>query len=59
MTDMGAAFGTAFFRCYADMIGGARILEVGAGDVNGGLRGCAPLGSRHMERDRLAAPGVR
>jgi SAM-dependent methyltransferase len=53
-----AAFGAAFFRCYADAIEGARILEVGASDVNGALRGCAPLGCRYTGIDLAPGPGV-
>jgi SAM-dependent methyltransferase len=58
MHDTAAAFGAAFFRCYADAIEGACILEVGAGDVNGALRGCAPLGSRYTGIDLAAGPGI-
>jgi SAM-dependent methyltransferase len=58
MHDTAAAFGVAFFRCYADAFEEARILEVGAGDVNGTLRGCAPRGSRYTGIDLEAGPGV-
>jgi SAM-dependent methyltransferase len=58
MHDTAAAFGAAFFRCYADAFEGARILEVGAGDVNGTLRGCAPSDSRYTGIDLAAGPGV-
>ena len=58
MHDTAAAFGAAFFRCYADAFEEARILEVGAGDVNGTLRGCAPRGSRYTGIDVAAGPGV-
>jgi len=58
MHDTAAAFGAAFFRCYADVLERARILEVGAGDVNGTLRGCAPYGSKYTGIDLEAGPGV-
>jgi SAM-dependent methyltransferase/tetratricopeptide (TPR) repeat protein len=58
MHDTAAAFGAAFFRCYVDAIEGARILEVGASNVNGSLRGCAPFGSRYTGIDLTAGLGV-
>lgn len=58
MHDTAAAFGAAFFRCYADGFQGARILEVGARDENGTLRGCAPHDSRYTGIDLEAGPGV-
>jgi SAM-dependent methyltransferase len=58
MHDTAAAFGAAFFRCYADAFEEARILEVGAGDVNGTLRGCAPQDSSYTGIDLAAGPGV-
>ena len=58
MHDTAAAFGAAFFRCYADALEGARILEVGAGNVNGTLRGCAPRDSRYTGIDLAAGSGV-
>ena len=58
MHDTAAAFGAAFFRCYADAINGARILDFGAADVNGSLRGCAPVGSQYTGIDLAAGPGV-
>jgi hypothetical protein len=58
MHDTAAAFGAAFFRCYADAFDRARILEVGAGDVNGTLRGCAPQDCRYTGIDLAAGPGV-
>jgi SAM-dependent methyltransferase len=58
MHDTAAAFGAAFFRCYTDKIEAARILEVGAGDVNGTLRGCAPFGSTYTGIDLASGPGV-
>jgi SAM-dependent methyltransferase len=58
MHDTAAAFGAAFFRCYVDAVERARILEVGAGDVNGTLRACAPQGSKYTGVDLAAGPGV-
>src|SRR6266566_6402766 len=58
MHDTAAAFGSAFFRCYADAFDGACILEVGSGDVNGTLRGCAPNDSKYTGIDLAAGPGV-
>lgn len=58
MHDTAAAFGAAFFRCYADVFDEARILEIGSGDVNGSLRGCAPYGCHYTGADLAAGPGV-
>jgi SAM-dependent methyltransferase len=58
MHDTAAAFGAAFFRCYADAFEGARVLEVGAGNVNGTLRGCAPQDCKYTGMDLADGPGV-
>ena len=58
MHDTAAAFGAAFFRSYVDAIERPRILEIGAGDVNGSLRGCAPSAAQYTGADLEAGPGV-
>jgi O-antigen biosynthesis protein len=58
MHDTAAAFGAAFFRSYVDAIERPRILEIGAGDVNGSLRGCAPFAAQYTGVDLEGGPGV-
>jgi SAM-dependent methyltransferase len=58
MHDTAAAFGAAFFRSYTDAIERARVLEIGAADLNGALRGSAPLGAQYTGIDLAPGPGV-
>jgi SAM-dependent methyltransferase len=57
MHDTARTFGEAFFQTY---IGerSARILDIGAFDVNGTLRDCAPPRCRYVGVDVAAGPGV-
>jgi SAM-dependent methyltransferase len=57
MHDTAFAFGRAFFEGYVTEPG-ARILDVGAQDINGSLRGCAPASARYLGVDMAAGPGV-
>jgi SAM-dependent methyltransferase len=47
-----------FFETYCATQSGARILDLGAQDVNGSLRDVAPIGSSYVGADFAAAKGV-
>lgn len=57
MHDSALALGTAFFRHYAAS-GKSRVLDIGARNVNGSLRGCAPPQTEYVGVDIETGPGV-
>jgi SAM-dependent methyltransferase len=57
MHDTAFAFGRAFFEGYVTKPG-AKILDVGALDINGTLRNCAPPSASYLGVDMAAGPGV-
>lgn len=60
MHDTALAIGEAFFKAYASVFVGPtpRILDVGALDVNGGLRRFAPPGAHYVGLDQSPGAGV-
>ncbi len=57
MHDTALAFGRAFFDAYLPE-GAARILDLGAQDINGSLRACAPHSASYLGVDMVPGRGV-
>lgn len=58
MHEMAYAVGASFFHVYGELVDVRTIVDVGASDLNGSLRSCAPKQATFVGLDTEPGPGV-